>query len=177
MYARMGGGSQLVRNHDGSVTGLAGAYQYRIGGNVLNLTFAQNVWIDFSDSNWFKADYTATALPTYLMQGDSGSAIWGYDKIAQKWVVVGTGVFNSYGADGSTATGAWYRSALMPIKPYRGKLKIQKMTVYPNWAQAACTFREQAKIWVALAWVMAQFCSTNAPIRQAKNKRLTSWAL
>ncbi|EQC3334526.1 S6 family peptidase [Escherichia coli] len=95
VFYRVGSGTQYVKDTNGALTNLMGAYSYKTGGIVNAPTI----------SDWsFVTNTTNTPLSTYGTLGDSGSPLFTWDADQKKWVLLG--VLNSYaGVLGKTN---WY---------------------------------------------------------------------
>lgn len=92
-YTRAGSGTQRLRQTDGSNTPVAPAYQYLTGGAPLRPTGRRpDGWIDVGGSLY---DNSYAIMTNHGQAGDSGSALFGYDKDAQAWRVLGTLLFTS----------------------------------------------------------------------------------
>ncbi|MDK4685433.1 S6 family peptidase [Kingella negevensis] len=143
VFIRMGGGTQFLRNTDGTTTDMGGAYTYRIGGNAFKIIASGKGHLDFEDNDYYKPDYNTTALPAYAMQGDSGSPVYAYDTTENRWVLIGVLQANWSGPDGTTKTGTRYR--VQTVRPTFNAQSIADDTTAPlNNTQPENTFN-----WIA----------------------------
>lgn len=91
MFTRLGSGSQAVRDKQGNVQAMGSAYSYLTGGVPFEINWSRYGSFD-GGGNLYQNVYGP--LVSYAAPGDSGSPIFGYDKILNRWVV--TGVLQSW---------------------------------------------------------------------------------
>lgn len=108
VFYRVGAGTQYVKDTNGKITYLMGAYSYKTGG-IVNKPFI---------SDWsFVTNTTNTPLSTYGTPGDSGSPLFAWDADQNKWVLLA--VLNSYaGVNGNTN---WY--TIIPAGDVKNTMK------------------------------------------------------
>ncbi|HBE4204106.1 TPA: hypothetical protein KL738_004557, partial [Escherichia coli] len=89
VFYRMGSGTQYIKDNDGQLTKLGGAYSWLTGGTVGNPSSYQNGEM-ISTSSGLVFDYQVNgAMPIYGEAGDSGSPLFAWDTLLNKWVLVG----------------------------------------------------------------------------------------
>ncbi|HBB6611997.1 TPA: autotransporter outer membrane beta-barrel domain-containing protein, partial [Escherichia coli] len=108
VFYRVGTGTQYVKDTNGKITYLMGAYSYKTGGIVNTPAI----------SDWsFVTNTTNTPLSTYGTPGDSGSPLFAWDADQNKWVLLA--VLNSYaGVNGNTN---WY--TIIPAGDVKNTMK------------------------------------------------------
>ncbi|HFO5134338.1 TPA: S6 family peptidase, partial [Escherichia coli] len=88
-FYRIGSGVQYIKDEEGNLTWLSGAYSYLTGGTVGNPSSYQNGEM-ISTSSGLVFDYKLNgAMPIYGEAGDSGSPLFAFDTVQNKWVLVG----------------------------------------------------------------------------------------
>lgn len=109
MFYRVGAGTQYVKDANGKISYLMGAYSYKTGG-IVNKPFI---------SDWsFVTNTTNSPLSTYGTPGDSGSPLFAWDADQNKWVLLA--VLNSYaGVNGNTN---WY--TIIPAGDVKNTMKL-----------------------------------------------------
>ncbi len=98
-FYRIGSGTQEIKQTDGQIISLSGAYNYLTGGTAGSLgSYAQGQMIS---ANTNKQLYNLAQGPmgTHPRSGDSGSPLFAYDSVLQQWVIVGV---DSSGGGGGT---------------------------------------------------------------------------
>ncbi|EDP8670149.1 autotransporter outer membrane beta-barrel domain-containing protein [Salmonella bongori] len=98
-FYRIGSGTQEIKQTDGQIITLSGAYNYLTGGTAGSLgSYAQGQMIS---ANTNKQLYNLAQGPmgTHPRSGDSGSPLFAYDSVLQQWVIVGV---DSSGGGGGT---------------------------------------------------------------------------
>ncbi|HAV2168366.1 TPA: autotransporter outer membrane beta-barrel domain-containing protein [Escherichia coli] len=85
-FYRLGSGTQYIKDRNGNVTKISGAYSYLTGGTVGAPSSSNNI-IASSPGNVFKP--VNGPLSSYGAPGDSGSPLFAYDSWQKKWVMVG----------------------------------------------------------------------------------------
>lgn len=86
-FVRVGSGRQEIESRDGNTRKrLSEGYEYLTGGAPLDIVGNERYRIDLQGS-LYSGKYGP--LITYGAPGDSGSALFGYDKVEKRWVVVG----------------------------------------------------------------------------------------
>lgn len=89
VFYRLGSGTQYIKDSDGQLTSIGGAYSWMTGGTVGSLSSYQNGQM-ITTSSGLVFDYVANgAMPIYGDAGDSGSPLFAFDSILNKWVLVG----------------------------------------------------------------------------------------
>ncbi|EAC0473379.1 autotransporter outer membrane beta-barrel domain-containing protein [Salmonella enterica subsp. enterica] len=99
IFYRIGSGTQEIKQTDGQIISLSGAYNYLTGGTAGSLgSYAQGQMIS---ANTNKQLYNLAQGPmgTHPRSGDSGSPLFAYDSVLQQWVIVGV---DSSGGGGGT---------------------------------------------------------------------------
>ncbi|WP_109550789.1 S6 family peptidase, partial [Escherichia coli] len=88
-FYRTGSGTQYIKDKSGNVTQISGAYSYLTGGTVGSLSSYQNGQMITTNSG-LVFDYQANgAMPIHGRPGDSGSPLFAWDTVLNKWVLVG----------------------------------------------------------------------------------------
>lgn len=88
VFYRIGSGTQYVKDANGKLTHVSGAYNYLTGGTVGSPASYQNgQMITSQTGNTFNP--AQGPLASYGEAGDSGSPLFAYDTILSKWVLVG----------------------------------------------------------------------------------------
>lgn len=105
-FYRVGSGVQYVKDRSGHLTRLEGAYSYLTGGTVgapyiSDHTFVSNPGLIFNPENG--------PLASYGTPGDSGSPLFAYDRVINKWVIIG--VVSSYAGESGNTN--WF--SVMPL--------------------------------------------------------------
>ncbi|HAV0410704.1 TPA: autotransporter outer membrane beta-barrel domain-containing protein [Salmonella enterica] len=98
-FYRIGSGTQEIKDTNGHITSISGAYSYLTGGTAGSPgSYNQGQMIS---TNTNKQLYSLAQGPmgTHPRSGDSGSPLFAYDSVLQKWVIVGV---DSSGGDGGT---------------------------------------------------------------------------
>ncbi|MDH2924142.1 pertactin [Nicoletella semolina] len=89
VFARLGSGTQVVRDENGNSTKLHGGYHSTLGGTPLLLRGNKDKrgrnWLD----NIGSSDVRDSPMMTFSQAGDSGSPWFVYDKQEKKWVLIG----------------------------------------------------------------------------------------
>lgn len=85
-FYRLGSGTQYIKDKNGNLTNIAGAYSYLTGGTVGSPSSSNNI-ISSNPGNVF--DPVNGPLSSYGGPGDSGSPLFAYDSWQKKWVIVG----------------------------------------------------------------------------------------
>ncbi|WP_215263812.1 S6 family peptidase [Escherichia coli] len=89
VFYRLGSGTQYIKNSNGQLTQVGGAYSWLTGGTVGSLSSYQNGEM-ISTSSGLVFDYQLNgAMPIYGEAGDSGSPLFAFDTVQNKWVLVG----------------------------------------------------------------------------------------
>lgn len=89
VFYRLGSGTQYIKNTDGQLTNVGGAYSWLTGGTTGSLSSYQNGEM-ITVSSGLVFDYPSNgAMPVYGEAGDSGSPLFGWDTHQNKWVLVG----------------------------------------------------------------------------------------
>ncbi|EDX9923272.1 autotransporter outer membrane beta-barrel domain-containing protein [Salmonella enterica] len=98
-FYRVGSGTQEIKETDGHIISISGAYSYLTGGTAgAPGSYNQGQMIS---TNTNKELYSLAQGPmgTHPRVGDSGSPLFAYDSVLQKWVIVGV---DSSGGGGGT---------------------------------------------------------------------------
>ncbi|OOR96827.1 hypothetical protein B0186_10880 [Canicola haemoglobinophilus] len=85
-YVRVGSGTQYLRTAANRTSYIAGPYSYLIGGNSLDLVGNRYGWLD-ARSDLFHSH--TGVMATYGVLGDSGSPIFAFDTLENRWVLIG----------------------------------------------------------------------------------------
>ncbi|EOT8215582.1 S6 family peptidase, partial [Escherichia albertii] len=89
-FYRMGSGTQVIRKPDGTESRISGGYNYLTGGTVgLLWSYNNGKMISTNTNGQLFNKENQGALGTHSLAGDSGSPLFAYDTLLQKWVVVG----------------------------------------------------------------------------------------
>ncbi|EFI9569062.1 autotransporter outer membrane beta-barrel domain-containing protein [Escherichia coli] len=89
VFYRLGSGTQYIKDSNGQLTQMGGAYSWLTGGTVGSLSSYQNGEM-ISTSSGLVFDYKLNgAMPIYGEAGDSGSPLFAFDTAQNKWVLVG----------------------------------------------------------------------------------------
>ncbi|HEB1520573.1 TPA: autotransporter outer membrane beta-barrel domain-containing protein [Escherichia albertii] len=89
VFYRLGSGTQYIKDRNGQLTQIGGAYSWLTGGTVGSLSSYQNGEM-ISTSSGLVWDYKLNgAMPIYGEAGDSGSPLFAFDAVQNKWVLVG----------------------------------------------------------------------------------------
>ena len=89
VFYRLGSGTQYIKDSNGQLTQMGGAYSWLTGGTVGSLPSYQNGEM-ISTSSGLVFDYKLNgAMPIYGEAGDSGSPLFAFDTVQNKWVLVG----------------------------------------------------------------------------------------
>ncbi len=89
VFYRLGSGTQYIKDSNGQLTQVGGAYSWLTGGTVGSLSSYQNGEM-ISTSSGLVFDYKLNgAMPIYGEAGDSGSPLFAFDTVQNKWVLVG----------------------------------------------------------------------------------------
>ncbi len=89
VFYRLGSGTQYIKDSSGQLTKIGGAYSWLTGGTVGSLSSYQNGQM-ISTSSGLVFDYKLNgAMPIYGEAGDSGSPLFAFDTVQNKWVLVG----------------------------------------------------------------------------------------
>ncbi|EHN7825128.1 hemoglobin-binding protease autotransporter Hbp, partial [Escherichia coli] len=89
VFYRLGSGTQYIKDSNGQPTKMGGAYSWLTGGTVGSLSSYQNGEM-ISTSSGLVFDYKLNgAMPIYGEAGDSGSPLFAFDTVQNKWVLVG----------------------------------------------------------------------------------------
>lgn len=89
VFYRLGSGTQYIKDSNGQLTQIGGAYSWLTGGTVGSLSSYQNGEM-ISTSSGLVFDYKLNgAMPIYGEAGDSGSPLFAFDTVQNKWVLVG----------------------------------------------------------------------------------------
>ncbi|QLB13670.1 IgA-specific serine endopeptidase [Bisgaardia hudsonensis] len=127
IFARVGSGTQAIRDKQNNRTGLVGAYNYLTGGVPLRVTGRRFAWFDTGGSVF--DDYYGP-LVTYSTPGDSGSSMWVFDKEKQKWLH--HSVLNFYAGDhGHANTGSITRKEWNNTIINSNIINIDNKSTYP----------------------------------------------
>lgn len=86
-FYRAGSGTQYTKDRDGKLTRIAGGYAFRTGGTIGPLTYRNGKTVTASSGKTF--DAAQGPLSNHGQPGDSGSPIFAYDSLQEKWVLVG----------------------------------------------------------------------------------------
>lgn len=92
VFIRVGSGTQAVRDINKKQYVLSGGYNYLTGGTSLQIKGGDKGWLNAN--TWVYNDAYGK-MTSYGMQGDSGSPLFVYDTLLNKWVLVGVLVGNS----------------------------------------------------------------------------------
>ncbi|MCV6798998.1 autotransporter outer membrane beta-barrel domain-containing protein [Achromobacter ruhlandii] len=85
VFYRVGSGYQYVKNRDGTLTNLQGAYQYRTGGTIGSPSISD--WsIVSSPGNTYNP--AQGPMASYGAPGDSGSPLFAWDAKENRWVLI-----------------------------------------------------------------------------------------
>lgn len=99
-FYRMGSGTQIIRKPGGGESWMSGAYNYLTGGTVgFPWSYANGKMISTNTNGQLFNKWNQGPLGTHGLPGDSGSPLFAYDTLLQKWVVVG--VLSSGGGGGT----------------------------------------------------------------------------
>ena len=89
VFYRLGSGTQYIKDSNGQLTQMGDAYSWLTGGTVGSLSSYQNGEM-ISTSSGLVFDYKLNgAMPIYGEAGDSGSPLFAFDTVQNKWVLVG----------------------------------------------------------------------------------------
>ena len=89
VFYRLGSGTQYIKDSNGQLTQMGHAYSWLTGGTVGSLSSYQNGEM-ISTSSGLVFDYKLNgAMPIYGEAGDSGSPLFAFDTVQNKWVLVG----------------------------------------------------------------------------------------
>ncbi len=89
VFYRLGTGTQYIKESNGKLTHIGGAYSWLTGGTIGSLSSYQNGEM-ISTSSGLVFDYKLNgAMPIYGEAGDSGSPLFAFDTVQSKWVLVG----------------------------------------------------------------------------------------
>lgn len=89
VFYRLGTGTQYIKESNGKLTHIGGAYSWLTGGTIGSLSSYQNGEM-ISTSSGLVFDYKLNgAMPIYGEAGDSGSPLFAFDTVQNKWVLVG----------------------------------------------------------------------------------------
>lgn len=89
VFYRLGSGTQYIKDSNGQLTQMGGAYSWLTGGTVGSLSSYQNGEM-ISTSSGLVFDYKLNgAMPIYGEAGDSGSPLFAFDTVQNKWGLVG----------------------------------------------------------------------------------------
>lgn len=89
VFYRLGSGTQYIKDSNGQLAQMGGAYSWLAGGTVGSLSSYQNGEM-ISTSSGLVFDYKLNgAMPIYGEAGDSGSPLFAFDTVQNKWVLVG----------------------------------------------------------------------------------------
>lgn len=89
VFYRLGSGTQYIKDSNGQLTQIGGAYSWLTGGTVGSLSSYQYGEM-ITTSSGLVFDYaTNGAMPIYGEAGDSGSPLFAFDTVLNKWVLVG----------------------------------------------------------------------------------------
>ena len=100
-FYRLGSGVQYIKDRDGNITRLNGAYSYLTGGTVGKAELSDHSIVN-NTGNLFNP--VNGPLASYGTPGDSGSPLFAYDSVLKKWVIVG--VLRAYA--GETGQTSWF---------------------------------------------------------------------
>ena len=100
-FYRLGSGVQYIKDRDGNITRLNGAYSYLTGGTVGKAELSDHSIVN-NPGNLFNP--VNGPLASYGTPGDSGSPLFAYDSVLKKWVIVG--VLRAYA--GETGQTSWF---------------------------------------------------------------------
>ncbi|WP_149535106.1 S6 family peptidase [Escherichia albertii] len=99
-FYRIGSGTQLIRKPDGNESWMSEAYKYLTGGTVgFPWSYNNGNMISTNTDGQLFNELNQGPLGTHGRPGDSGSPLFAYDTLLQKWVVVG--VLSSGGGGGT----------------------------------------------------------------------------
>ncbi|HAL1835080.1 TPA: autotransporter outer membrane beta-barrel domain-containing protein, partial [Escherichia coli] len=99
-FYRLGSGRQMIRKPEGGDIGIYSAYHYLTGGTVGSLmSYSGGKMITTNTNRHLFESWSQGPLGTHGRPGDSGSPLFAYDTLLQKWVVVG--VLSSGGGGGT----------------------------------------------------------------------------
>ncbi|MDF3971405.1 S6 family peptidase [Escherichia coli] len=88
VFYRMGSGTQYIKDKNGKLTRISGAYQFVTGGTVGSPNSYQNgQMITSRPGDTFNPQHGP--LASYGQAGDSGSPLYAFDTLLNKWVIVG----------------------------------------------------------------------------------------
>ncbi|MEL9826569.1 hypothetical protein J4X00_25270, partial [Escherichia coli] len=88
VFYRMGSGTQYIKDKNGNLTRISGAYQFVTGGTVGSPNSYQNgQMITSRPGDTFNPQHGP--LASYGQAGDSGSPLYAFDTLLNKWVIVG----------------------------------------------------------------------------------------
>ncbi|EBJ0541358.1 autotransporter outer membrane beta-barrel domain-containing protein [Salmonella enterica] len=89
VFYRLGSGTQYIKDSNGQLTQIGGAYSWLTGGTVGSLSSYQNGEMITTNSG-LVFDYQGNgAMPVHGRPGDSGSPLFAFDTVLNKWVLVG----------------------------------------------------------------------------------------
>ncbi|HAV9130845.1 TPA: autotransporter outer membrane beta-barrel domain-containing protein [Escherichia coli] len=100
-FYRLGSGVQYIKDRDGNITHLNGAYSYLTGGTVGKAELSDHSIVNNPGSLFNPVN---GPLASYGIPGDSGSPLFAYDSVLKKWVIVG--VLRAYA--GETGQTNWF---------------------------------------------------------------------
>ena len=100
-FYRLGSGVQYIKDRDGNITRLNGAYSYLTGGTVGKAELSDHSIVN-NPGNLFNP--VNGPLASYGTPGDSGSPLFAYDSVLKKWVIVG--VLRAYA--GEAGQTSWF---------------------------------------------------------------------
>ncbi len=100
-FYRLGSGVQYIKDQDGNITRLDGAYSFLTGGTVGKAELSDHSIVN-NPGNLFNP--INGPLASYGTPGDSGSPLFAYDSVLKKWVLVA--VLRAYA--GETGQTSWF---------------------------------------------------------------------
>ncbi|MWL43952.1 autotransporter outer membrane beta-barrel domain-containing protein [Escherichia coli] len=86
-FYRVGSGQKAIINQDGTISSLSG--DYLIGGTLPFLNDYLNKGINANTSDFFNAGKNGPLANTPTL-GDSGSPLYGYNTVKERWEIIGT---------------------------------------------------------------------------------------
>ncbi|MCZ8781141.1 autotransporter outer membrane beta-barrel domain-containing protein [Escherichia albertii] len=89
VFYRLGSGTQYIKDSSGQLTQIGSAYSWLTGGTTGSLSSYQNGQMITTSSGLIFDYATNGAMPILGEGGDSGSPLFAWDKLQNKWVLVG----------------------------------------------------------------------------------------
>ncbi|RMA79666.1 MULTISPECIES: S6 family peptidase [unclassified Enterobacter] len=99
VFYRLGSGTQYIKDRNGQLPQIGGAYSWLTGGTTGSLSSYLNGQMITTRSGLIFDYATNGAMPILGETGDSGSPLFAWDKLQNKWVLVGV-LSSGYGPGG-----------------------------------------------------------------------------